>query len=106
MDFVKKFGVTSIRADDPELVQKIKSLQLNPSILEELVQIHYQENRKIVSLDGHLMRMALQNNISRDLFLKYYLGNEINPNFQKFLKENQTWRNFFNKLTYSFIQRV
>ena len=33
-----------------ELVEKIKSLQLNPSILEELVQIHYVENRKIISL--------------------------------------------------------
>jgi len=26
-----------------------------------------------------------------------YLGNEINPNFQSFLNENATWKNFFKK---------
>ena len=43
------------------------------------------------------MRLAQESNISREEFLKYYLGNEINPNFQSFLKENTTWKNFFNK---------
>jgi len=80
-----------------ELVDKIKSLQLNPSVLEELVHMHYKENKKVISLESLLMRLALENNISREGFLKYYLGNEINPNFQSFLKENPTWRNFFNK---------
>ena len=39
----------------------------------------------------------MENKISREEFLKYYLGNEINPNFESFLNENATWRNFFNK---------
>ena len=79
------------------LMEKIKNLQLNASVLEELVQIHYQENKKIISLEGILMRAALENKISREEFLKYYLGNEINPNFQKFLSENTLWKNFFKK---------
>ena len=79
------------------LIEKIKNLQLNASVLEELVQIHYKENKKIISLDGVLMRSALENKISREEFLKYYLGNEINPNFQKFLSENALWKNFFKK---------
>ena len=79
------------------LIGKIKTLQLNPSVLEELVQIHYLENKTIISLEGILMRSALENKISREEFLKYYLGNEINPNFQEFLSENITWRNFFKK---------
>ena len=80
-----------------ELIEKIKTLQLNSSVLEDLVRAHYQENKKVISLEGLLMKLAVENNISREGFLKYYLGNEINPNFQSFLKENITWRNFFKK---------
>ena len=80
-----------------EIIEKLKTLQINPSILEDLVQEHYQESKKIISLDGLLMRSAMDNKISREEFLKYYLGNEINENFQSFLSENATWKNFFKK---------
>ena len=80
-----------------EIVAKVKTLQLNAGVLEELVQQHYQENKKIISLEGILMRSAMENKISREEFLKYYIGNEINPNFESFLNENPTWRNFFKK---------
>ena len=80
-----------------EIVKKLKSLQLHPSVLEDLVQGHYQENKKIISLESLLLRSAIDNKISRSEFLKYYLGNEINPNFQSFLNTNITWRNFFKK---------
>ena len=33
----------------------IKSLQLSPSVLEELVQKHHNENKKIISLEGNLL---------------------------------------------------
>ena len=80
-----------------EIIEKLKTLQINPSILEDLVQEHYQESKKIISLDGLLMRSAMDNKIPREEFLKYYLGNEINENFQTFLSENATWKNFFKK---------
>ena len=80
-----------------QIVDKIGALQLNPAVLEDLVQQHYQENKQINSLEGVLMRLALDNKISRDEFLKNYLGNEINPNFESFLKENDAWRNLFKK---------
>jgi len=79
------------------IITKIETLQLNSSVLEDLVQLHYQENKKIISLEGILMRSAMENKISRDEFLKYYLGNEINPNFESFLTENPTWKSFFKK---------
>ena len=79
------------------LVDNFKNLQLAPHIVEELVQAHYKENKKIVSLEGVLLRLAMDNKISREEFLKYYLGNEINPKFETFLKENLTWKNFFKK---------
>ena len=41
------------------------------------------------------MRSAMENKISREEFLKYYLGNEINPNFQIFLNEKSNLEKFF-----------
>jgi RNA polymerase primary sigma factor len=79
------------------LVDNFKNLQLAPHIVEELVQSHYKENKKIVSLEGVLLRLAMDNKISREEFLKYYIGNEINPKFESFLKENLSWKAFFKK---------
>ena len=79
------------------LIEKIKTLQLNMSVLEDWVSEHYKENKIVISLEGILMRSAIENKIPREEFLKYYLGNEINPNFQSFLNENVTWKNFFKK---------
>ncbi len=80
-----------------EILEDIKSLQLSPSVLEELVQKHYIENKKIISLEGNLLRLALKNKITREEFIKYYIGNEINPNFKKFLDTNESWKKFFQK---------
>ncbi len=80
-----------------EILEDIKSLQLSPSVLEGLVQKHYVENKKIISLEGNLMRLAMDHKISRNEFLKFYVGNEINPNLKKFLDTNSTWKQFFSK---------
>ena len=80
-----------------EILENIKSLQLSPSVLETLVQKHYVENKKIISLEGNLLRLAMENKISRDEFIKFYIGNEINPNLKNFLNTNQTWKSFFQK---------
>ena len=80
-----------------KLIEKIKTLQLNMSVLEDWVSEHYKENKIVISLEGLLMKSAIENKIPREEFLKYYLGNEINPNFQSFLNENVTWKNFFKK---------
>ena len=45
----KEKGYTKIVND---ILENIKSLQLSPSVLEELVQKHYVENKKIISLEG------------------------------------------------------
>ena len=79
------------------ILENIKSLQLSPSVLEELVQKHYVENKKIISLEGNLLRLAIDHKISRNEFLKFYVGNEINPNLKKFLDTNPVWKQFFQK---------
>jgi RNA polymerase primary sigma factor len=80
-----------------DILENIKSLQLSPSVLEELVQKHYVENKKIISLEGNLLRLAMDHNIPRNEFIKFYIGNEINPNLKKFLDTNSIWKQFFTK---------
>ena len=80
-----------------DILENIKSLQLSPSVLEELVQKHYVENRKIISLEGNLLRLAMNHKIPRNEFIKFYVGNEINPNLKTFLDTNITWKQFFQK---------
>ena len=80
-----------------DILENIKSLQLSPSVLEELVQKHYVENKKIISLEGNLLRLAMDHKIPRNEFIKFYVGNEINPNLKKFLDTNSVWKQFFNK---------
>ena len=96
----KKFSISKEKnykkiVDD--ILENIKSLQLSPSVLEELVQKHYAENKKIISLEGNLLRLAIDSKISRDEFIKFYIGNEINPNLKEFLDTNDVWKKFFNK---------
>ena len=80
-----------------DILENIKSLQLSPSVLEDLVQKHYVENKKIISLEGNLLRLAMDQKINRNEFIKFYVGNEINPNLKKFLDTNSIWKQFFSK---------
>jgi len=90
----KEKGYEKIVSD---ILENIKSLQLSPSVTEELVQKHYVENKKIVSLEGNLLRLAVDQKIPRNEFIKFYVGNEINPNLKKFLDTNPMWKQFFSK---------
>ncbi len=90
----KEKGYTKLVND---ILENIKSLQLSPSVLEDLVQKHYVENKKIISLEGNLLRLAMDQKIPRNEFIKFYIGNEINPNLKKFLDTNILWKQFFNK---------
>jgi len=80
-----------------EILKNIKTLQLSPGILEELVQKHYIENKKIISLEGNLLRLAINYKIPRNEFIKFYVGNEINPKLKTFLDTNTLWKQFFQK---------
>ncbi len=87
-----------------DIIKKIKTLQLNASVLEDLLEVHFQENKKITSLEGVLLRLVVDNKIPGEEFLKYYIGNEINPNFESFLNTNSSWKNFFKKKKKEFLE--
>ena len=90
----KKKGYEKVKK---EIMEELLKLQLNQVTQEDLVALNYAENKKVLSYDGELMRAATKHGISRDDFIKFYVGNELNPNFEKFLSEEKTWLAFFTK---------
>ena len=61
------------------IVQHLKSLTLNNNRIEALVDQLYAINRRLMGLEGRLLRLADSYGISRGEFLKAYFGAELNP---------------------------
>ena len=78
-----------------EIMEEMLGLQFNQTTQEDLVNLNYTQNKKALSFDGELMRAATKYGISREDFIKFYVGNELNPNFENFLSEDKTWQKFF-----------
>ena len=64
------------QAEKLSIVELIKGLQINTNKIEELINELYLINKKIVSFEGKLLRLAMNHNITRDDFLDKYVGNE------------------------------
>jgi RNA polymerase primary sigma factor len=58
---------------------KLKTLKLNNARIEALVDQLYAINRKLMQLEGRLLRLADSYGISRPEFLKAYFGAELDP---------------------------
>src|SRR6202165_1221874 len=62
-----------------ELIKEVKSLSLNQGRIDALVDQLYEINRRLVSLEGRLMRLAESHGVEREEFLKQYLNGELDP---------------------------
>lgn len=62
-----------------ELVVLMESLHMNNTRIETLVEQLYAVNKRIVTLEGRLMRLAESNGVDRTDFLKEYRGSELDP---------------------------
>ena len=67
--------------------EKLKQLKLNNARIEALVDQLYAINRRLIGLEGRLLRLADSYGISRPEFLKAYFGSELNPNWSETVKE-------------------
>jgi len=81
------------------LMELMVNVHLAPIRIEELIQQHYVLNRKLVGLEGKLLRQALDAGIKRDDFLKEYYGSEQNPNWFKHLatKTEKNWKSYVER---------
>jgi RNA polymerase primary sigma factor len=66
-----------------ETLDLVKSLKLNNNRIEALVDQMYGINRRLVSLEGRLLRLAEAHGVDRADFLKQYFGNELDPNWAR-----------------------
>ncbi|MEM7653429.1 MAG: RNA polymerase sigma factor region1.1 domain-containing protein, partial [Pseudomonadota bacterium] len=62
-----------------ELVELMKTVHLNNNRIEQLVDQLYGMNRRLMKLEGRLLRLAESSRISRVSFLQNYQGSELDP---------------------------
>ncbi len=62
-----------------EIIQEVKSLRLNQARIDALVDQLYDINKRLVSHEGRLMRLAESHGVIREDFLRNYQGSELDP---------------------------
>src|SRR4029077_14935979 len=62
-----------------EIIQQVKSLRLKQARIDALVEQLYDINKRLVSHEGRLMRLAESHGVIRESFLKQYQGSELDP---------------------------
>ncbi|MEL6373372.1 MAG: RNA polymerase sigma factor RpoD [Pseudomonadota bacterium] len=79
-----------------EIIVMVKSLSLNNNRIESLVEQLYAINKRLVGLEGRLMRLADSYHVPRTEFINEYYGNELNQNWIEHLKtlSRKGWGNF------------
>ncbi|HXD46798.1 MAG TPA: RNA polymerase sigma factor region1.1 domain-containing protein, partial [Pseudolabrys sp.] len=62
-----------------EIITEVKSLRLNQARIDALVEQLYDINKRLVSNEGRLMRLAESYGVAREDFIKNYMGGELDP---------------------------
>jgi len=80
------------------IIKELKSLQLNNARIEALVEQLYAINKRLIGLEGKLMRLADGNGVPRQEFLACYLGSELNPEWVEELRgKSESWDRFIGR---------
>ncbi len=62
-----------------DIITEVKSLRLNQTRIDSLVEQLYDINKRLVGYEGRLMRLAESHGVAREDFLKNYQGSELDP---------------------------
>mgnify|MGYP003937496265 FL=1 len=81
-----------------EIIKDVKSLQLNNNRIESLVEQLYAINKRLVTLEGQLMRLAENYGVSRPEFRDEYYGNELDQTWLDRMAQcgKKNWAKFIN----------
>ncbi|WP_342641713.1 RNA polymerase sigma factor RpoD [Rhodoligotrophos ferricapiens] len=79
-----------------DIIADVKSLSLNNNRIENLVEQLYDINKRLLSLEGRLMRLAESYGVPRDEFLREYQGAELDPRWLQRVSKltRKGWREF------------
>jgi RNA polymerase primary sigma factor len=81
------------------IVTDVKSLSLNQNRIDALVEQLYDINKRLIGLEGRLMRLAESYRVSREDFLKNYQGSELDPKWLLRVSKLGTrgWKDFIGQ---------
>ncbi|MBD3804688.1 MAG: RNA polymerase sigma factor RpoD, partial [Thioclava sp.] len=82
-----------------EIVQLVNSLHLHNNRIEALIDQLYGINRKIMSIDSGMVKLADQARINRREFIEEYRGYELDPTWMERMaaKSGRGWQALFEK---------
>jgi RNA polymerase primary sigma factor len=82
-----------------ELIELMDGVHLNNARIEELVDQLNGLNKRLIGLEGKLLRLAEKCKVKREDFLKAYFGSELDPNWLESLKTRtgKGWKDFTSK---------
>jgi RNA polymerase primary sigma factor len=82
-----------------EMVELINEVHLNNNRIEALVDQLYGINRRLITREGRLLRMAESHKVNRIEFLKHYTGHETDPRWVGRVRrlKGKGWANFATK---------
>src|SRR3982074_279095 len=82
-----------------ESIVEVKSLRLNQARIDSLVEQLYDINKRLVSNEGRLMRLSESYGVTRDDFLKNYMGSELDPRWLNRISKLSAkgWKNLVAK---------
>ncbi|SFG15509.1 RNA polymerase, sigma 70 subunit, RpoD [Palleronia marisminoris] len=84
-----------------EIVVLVKELHLHNNRIEALIDQLYGINRKIMSIDSAMVKLADQARINRREFVDEYRGAELDPNWMDRMREKagRGWQSLFERST-------
>ena len=78
-----------------EIVADVKSLSLNNNRIESLVEQLYAINKRLIGLEGRLMRLGDSYGVPRQQFIDEYFGNELDQTWLERMSTNgKKWTQF------------
>jgi RNA polymerase primary sigma factor len=79
-----------------ELIEMMNEVHLNNNRIEQLVDQLYGYNRRLIKLEGKVLRMAEKRGIARHDFLDHYYGRELDPRWVSRVKRlaGKGWKQF------------
>ena len=79
-----------------EIIVEVKSLRLNQARIDSLVEQLYDINKRLVSHEGRLMRLADSHGVAREDFLRNNTGSELDPRWLNRVSKLSAkgWKNF------------
>ena len=81
-----------------EVIADVKSLSLNASRIESLVEQLYDINKRLVRLEGRLLRLAESYGVKREDFLQNYYTHELDEDWHKDVaKLGKSWAEFIKR---------